>query len=82
MKKLPQSQRYSYVFEGNSQVLDHILVANHLLDPYYSLYDVVHVNAEFANQASRPRPAGRLHPGARAVTDAADLRPKREKEKE
>ncbi len=52
MKKLPQSQRYSYVFEGNSQVLDQILVANHLLDPYYSLYDVVHVNAEFANQAS------------------------------
>jgi predicted extracellular nuclease len=52
MKKLPANERYSYVFEGNSQVLDQILVANHLLDPFNSSYDVVHVNAEFANQAS------------------------------
>ncbi len=52
MKKLPPAERYSYVFEGNSQVLDQILVANHLFDPFFSLYDVVHVNAEFANQAS------------------------------
>ncbi|WP_024875517.1 endonuclease/exonuclease/phosphatase family protein [Saccharomonospora piscinae] len=46
---LPPDERYSYVFEGNSQVLDHILVsaAPHRVD-----YDVVHVNAEFADQAS------------------------------
>ncbi|HKS44605.1 MAG TPA: endonuclease/exonuclease/phosphatase family protein [Amycolatopsis sp.] len=46
---LPVSERYSYVYEGNSQVLDHILVSRSLcrLD-----YDVVHVNAEFAQQAS------------------------------
>jgi predicted extracellular nuclease len=52
MKKLPERERYSYVFEGNSQVLDQILVSNRLLDPFNSSYDVVHVNAEFADQAS------------------------------
>ncbi|MER6434446.1 endonuclease/exonuclease/phosphatase family protein [Streptomyces sp900105245] len=46
---LPKSERYTYVFEGNSQSLDHIL-----LSPALSRfdYDVVHINAEFANQAS------------------------------
>ncbi len=50
-RTLPANQRYSYVFEGNSQVLDHILVSK----PVQLLgfdYDVVHVNAEFADQAS------------------------------
>ncbi len=45
---LPARERYSYVFEGNSQVLDHILTA----DPRGVDYDVVHINAEFATQAS------------------------------
>ncbi|MDJ0345480.1 endonuclease/exonuclease/phosphatase family protein [Streptomyces sp. H10-C2] len=43
------SERYSYVFQGNSQVLDHILVSPSLGSPDY---DVVHINAEFADQAS------------------------------
>jgi predicted extracellular nuclease len=50
-RTLPADQRYSYVFEGNSQVLDHILVSK----PAQLLgfdYDVVHLNAEFADQAS------------------------------
>jgi predicted extracellular nuclease len=42
-------ERYSYVYEGNSQVLDHILTAQ---DPRGMDYDVVHINAEFAIQAS------------------------------
>jgi predicted extracellular nuclease len=46
---LPPSERYSYVYEGNSQVLDHILVSS---GPHRVDYDVVHVNAEFADQAS------------------------------
>jgi uncharacterized protein len=59
---LPASQRYSYVYDGNSQVLDHILTSPRLtrLD-----YDVVHINAEFADQTSdhdpqvvRVRPTG------------------------
>lgn len=46
---LRPSERYSYVFQGNSQVLDHILVSPSLGSPDY---DVVHINAEFADQAS------------------------------
>ncbi|MGW3658570.1 endonuclease/exonuclease/phosphatase family protein [Streptomyces sp. NPDC005151] len=46
---LPTSEQYSYVYEGNSQTLDHILTS-----PGVSRfdYDVVHINAEFADQAS------------------------------
>lgn len=46
---LPRDERYSYIYEGNSQTLDHVLVGGRIagLD-----YDVVHVNAEFANQTS------------------------------
>jgi predicted extracellular nuclease len=47
---LPLKERYSYVFDGNSQVLDHILVSPNLRHDVE--YDVVHINAEFADQAS------------------------------
>lgn len=46
---LPVAERYSYVFEGQSQVLDHILAS---AAPRGVDYDVVHINAEFADQAS------------------------------
>jgi uncharacterized protein len=52
MATLPKGERYSYVFEGNSQVLDQILVSNTLLRRFPVDYDPVHVNAEFADQAS------------------------------
>jgi uncharacterized protein len=52
MDTLPQAERYSYVFEGNSQVLDQILVSDTMLDNFGIDYDPVHVNAEFADQAS------------------------------
>ena len=45
---LPERDRYSYVFEGNSQALDHILAAGFVR----AAYDSVHVNAEFAGAAS------------------------------
>ncbi|MGW5642118.1 endonuclease/exonuclease/phosphatase family protein [Saccharopolyspora sp. NPDC003752] len=45
---LPPAERYSYVYEGNSQQLDHILVSPAIT----AEYDVVHINAEFADQAS------------------------------
>jgi uncharacterized protein len=48
---LSTAERYSYVFEGNSQVLDHILLSSPLVSAGYS-YDIVHVNAEFATQLS------------------------------
>jgi uncharacterized protein len=52
MHTLPQAERYSYVFEGNSQVLDQILVSNNMLARFPIDYDPVHVNSEFADQAS------------------------------
>jgi predicted extracellular nuclease len=51
METLPKAERYSYVFEGNSQVLDQILVSDNLLG-FPIDYDPVHVNSEFADQAS------------------------------
>ena len=47
---LPGAEQYSYIFDGNSQQLDHILVSDALLGS--SQFDAVHVNAEFADQAS------------------------------
>ncbi|MEV1119037.1 endonuclease/exonuclease/phosphatase family protein [Actinosynnema sp. NPDC049800] len=49
MDTLPAAERYSYVFEGNSQTLDHILISANITR---YRYDVVHINAEFADQAS------------------------------
>jgi len=50
-RTLPADQRYSYVFEGNSQVLDHILISKPVQLLGYD-YDVVHLNSEFADQTS------------------------------
>jgi len=53
---LPLNERYSYVFEGNSETLDHILLSTALETRPFA-YDVVHVNAEFADQASDHDPS-------------------------
>ncbi|MFJ1654735.1 lamin tail domain-containing protein [Streptomyces sp. NPDC088337] len=47
---LPADERYSYVFQGNSQVLDHMMVNPSMLN--HVTYDVVHINSEFADQVS------------------------------
>ncbi len=47
---LPTNQQYTYVFNGVSQVLDHILVTSGLLRGVR--YQVVHVNAEYHDQVS------------------------------
>jgi predicted extracellular nuclease len=52
IESLPQSERYSYVFEGNAQTLDHIVVSENLFSHFPFEYDSVHVNAEFFDQAS------------------------------
>jgi uncharacterized protein len=48
--RLADSDRYTYVFEGNSQALDHILVTGNLAAG--AAYDIVHMNAEYAERAS------------------------------
>jgi predicted extracellular nuclease len=46
---LPKDQQYTYVFNGVSQVLDHILVSPRVSGVQYQ---VIHVNAEYTDQAS------------------------------
>ncbi len=57
-RTLPVKERYSYVYEGNSQVLDQILISQALtkappgaMYPAYD-YDIVHTNSEFWDQDS------------------------------
>jgi predicted extracellular nuclease len=52
IESLPPGERYSFVFDGNSQTLDHIVVSENLFSHFPFGYDSVHVNAEFAEQAS------------------------------
>ncbi|WP_369214848.1 endonuclease/exonuclease/phosphatase family protein [Streptomyces flavofungini] len=47
---LPRSERYSYVYQGNTQVLDQILTSPGVGKGFS--YDSVHINAEFAEQNS------------------------------
>lgn len=47
---LPEEERYSYLFEGNYQLLDNILVTGGLLDG--ARYDAVHINAGQAGATS------------------------------
>jgi hypothetical protein len=54
VETLPPGERYTYVYEGNSQVLDHILVSANLAAG--AEYDIVHVNSEYATQTSDHEP--------------------------
>jgi uncharacterized protein len=57
MGTLPLNQRYSYEFEGNAQVLDHIMVSGPLFSLPSLVFDPVHVNAEFFDQVSDHDPS-------------------------
>ena len=48
---IPEDERYSFIFQGNSQELDHILVSDALVDG--AAIDIVHVNSEFAETEQR-----------------------------
>ncbi|WP_432139331.1 MULTISPECIES: endonuclease/exonuclease/phosphatase family protein [unclassified Streptomyces] len=51
IKSLPRSERYSYVYQGNAQTLDQILVSPSIRRHCFD-YDSVHINAEFHDQIS------------------------------
>ncbi len=55
IETLPPKERYTYDYQGNSETLDHILLSNALFSRPY-VYKVVHVNSEFADQASDHEP--------------------------
>ena len=53
METLPAGERYTYVFEGNAQAIDHLLVSPALGERLVpDGFDIVHVNAEYREQAS------------------------------
>ncbi|WP_055610963.1 endonuclease/exonuclease/phosphatase family protein [Streptomyces phaeochromogenes] len=52
VKSLPKSERYSYDYQGNSQVLDQILISPSIRKDCDFTYDSVHINSEFSDQIS------------------------------
>ncbi|MFF2505589.1 endonuclease/exonuclease/phosphatase family protein [Streptomyces sp. NPDC058067] len=52
IKSLPKSERYTYDYQGNSQVLDQILISPSIRGDDDFAYDSVHVNSEFNDQIS------------------------------
>lgn len=52
IKSLPKSQRYTYDYQGNAQVLDQILVSPSIRKDCGLEYDSVHINSEFSDQIS------------------------------
>ena len=45
VEKVPAGERFSYYYQGNNQVLDHILVTNNLAEK--TAVDMIHVNANY-----------------------------------
>ncbi|MGR6969693.1 endonuclease/exonuclease/phosphatase family protein [Streptomyces cynarae] len=52
IKSLPKSERYTYDYQGNEQVLDQILVSPSIRRGCDLDYDSVHINSEFHDQIS------------------------------
>ncbi|SFJ46078.1 hypothetical protein SAMN04487936_102259 [Halobacillus dabanensis] len=51
MEELPEEERYTYIYQGNSQVLDHILVSDHLAKR--TKVETVNINADFSEADGR-----------------------------
>ena len=51
IEKVPLNERYTYIYQGNSQVLDHILVSRNL--ERQTAVDIVHINADFTTMHGR-----------------------------
>ncbi|WP_037860814.1 endonuclease/exonuclease/phosphatase family protein [Streptomyces sp. NRRL S-340] len=52
IKSLPRSERYTYDYQGNAQVLDQILISPSIRHGHRFDYDSVHINSEFHDQIS------------------------------
>ncbi|MFC3883906.1 lamin tail domain-containing protein [Bacillus songklensis] len=51
IEELPLEQQYTYNYEGNAQVLDHILVSNNLTSR--TKVDIVNINSDFTEEHGR-----------------------------
>lgn len=67
--RLDPDERYSFIFDGNSQSLDHILVSEGLSP--WTTFDAVHINAEFAATFTRASD----HEPLVAAIDTSQVRP-------
>jgi predicted extracellular nuclease len=47
MDQLPDEEKYTFIFDGNAQTLDHILVSDYLLNFGLPSFDIVHTNVEY-----------------------------------
>ncbi|NOZ51339.1 MAG: hypothetical protein GXP37_15045, partial [Chloroflexi bacterium] len=48
IETLPRADRYSFIYNGNSQQLDHLLISPNLAQNNFLAADIVHVDADFA----------------------------------
>lgn len=51
IEELPLEERHTYIYQGNSQVLDNLLVSNNLKEK--TIVDVVNINSEFTQKDGR-----------------------------
>ncbi len=49
---LPPQERYSFIYQGNAQALDHVFVSPALAGPALRGYQIVHLNAEYPDGQS------------------------------
>jgi predicted extracellular nuclease len=50
VERLEPEKRYSYIFQGNSGAIDHILVSNNLFVNANPRSEIAHLNSEFTDQ--------------------------------
>ena len=51
IEQVPVEERYTYSYQGNAQVLDHILVSNNMADR--TEVDILHINSGFMEEHGR-----------------------------
>lgn len=51
IEEVPFNERYTYSYQGNAQVLDHILVTNNMAKK--TKVDIVHINSQFMEEHGR-----------------------------
>ena len=51
IEEVPAEERYTYSYQGNAQVLDHILVTNNMADR--TNVDILHINSGFMEEQGR-----------------------------
>jgi len=67
IETLPQSERYTYDFEGNSQALDHILLSNALFAEQPFSYDTATRGSTSSRPATRSRSRSPAAPPRRST---------------